>query len=101
MENMPADLKRLDEPAAYNGCWRRTYDLACSLYDTEQFRENLRMFYRPRIHFSVTLLSASRQLACNVASPRTNCRPRLLTFSPARQAALLPGIRREHREFSK
>jgi hypothetical protein len=46
MEKMTADMKRLDEPAAYNRCWRQTYDLLSSLYSTETFRENLRRFYR-------------------------------------------------------
>ena len=51
MERMTADLRRLDEPVAYNRCWRQAYDLVCSLYSTEQFRENLRMFYRGEYTF--------------------------------------------------
>jgi hypothetical protein len=51
MENITADIKRLDEPVAYDRCWRRAYDLACSLYSTEQFRENLCMFYRGEYTF--------------------------------------------------
>jgi hypothetical protein len=51
IEEMAADIKRLDEPVAYDRCWRRTYDLACSLYSTEQFRKNLRMYYRGEYTF--------------------------------------------------
>ncbi len=51
MEKMTADMKRLDEPVAYSRCWRQTYDLVSSLYGTEQFRENLRMFYRGEYTF--------------------------------------------------
>jgi hypothetical protein len=51
MTKMTADIKRLDEPVAYNQCWRQAYDLVCSLYGTEQFRENLRMFYRHEYTF--------------------------------------------------
>jgi hypothetical protein len=46
LEKMPADLARLDEEASYDGCWRQAYDLLTSLYSTDQFRENLRAFYR-------------------------------------------------------
>jgi hypothetical protein len=46
MEKIAEDMKRLDEPMAYDRCWRQAYDLVSSLYSTEQFRENLRMFYR-------------------------------------------------------
>jgi hypothetical protein len=46
LERMPADLRRLDEPVAYDRCWREAYDLLTSLYSIEQFRENLRAFYR-------------------------------------------------------
>jgi len=51
MEKITADIKRLDEPVAYNECWQRIYDLVCGLYSTEQFRENLRMFYRGEYTF--------------------------------------------------
>jgi hypothetical protein len=51
MERMPADLRRLDEPVAYNRCWRQAYDLASDLYNPERFRENLRMFYRGEYTF--------------------------------------------------
>ena len=46
MEKMVADIERLDEPVAYEQCWRPTYDLLCSLYSVQRFRENLRLFYR-------------------------------------------------------
>jgi hypothetical protein len=48
---MPADLQRLDEPIAYDRCWRQAYDLLTSLYSTERFRENLRAFYRGEYTF--------------------------------------------------
>jgi hypothetical protein len=51
MERMPVDLGRLDEPLAYERCWRATYDLLSDLYNTERFRENLRMFYRGEYTF--------------------------------------------------
>jgi hypothetical protein len=51
IDKMTADMKRLDESVAYNRYWRRAYDLVCSLYSTEQFRENLRMFYRGEYTF--------------------------------------------------
>jgi len=51
IENIIDGIKRLDEPVAYNRCWRQAYDLVCSLYKTEQFRENLRMFYRGEYTF--------------------------------------------------
>ena len=52
MEKMTADIKRLDEPVAYDRCWRRTYDLTSSLYSTEKFRENLRAYYRGEYTFA-------------------------------------------------
>jgi hypothetical protein len=45
LDRMPADLHRLDEPIAYNRCWREAYDLLNNLYSADQFRENLRLFY--------------------------------------------------------
>jgi hypothetical protein len=51
MDRMTADLQRLDEPVAYNQCWRQAYDLVCSLYSTDRFRENLRRFYRGEYTF--------------------------------------------------
>jgi len=45
------DLRRLDEPSAYNRCWREAYDLLSNLHRTERFRENLRMFYRGQYTF--------------------------------------------------
>ena len=51
MDTLTADLKRLDEPQAYNQCWGRTYDLLCRIYNTGRFRENLRMFYRGEYTF--------------------------------------------------
>jgi hypothetical protein len=51
MERLAEDIKRLDEPVAYDRCWRQAYDLLRSLYSTEQFRENLRLFYRGEYTF--------------------------------------------------
>ena len=51
MERMAVDLRRLDEPEAYNRCWQQAYDLLCELYNTDRFRENLRMFYRGEYTF--------------------------------------------------
>jgi hypothetical protein len=50
-DRMAADLERLDEPVAYNRCWRQAYDLVSELYNIEQFRENLRLFYRGEYTF--------------------------------------------------
>jgi hypothetical protein len=50
-ERMPVDLQRLDEPIAYDRCWRQAYDLLTGLYSTERFRENLRAFYRGEYTF--------------------------------------------------
>ena len=51
MEKITEDIRRLDEPLAYKRCWQQAYDLLCSLYSTERFRENLRMFYRGEYTF--------------------------------------------------
>jgi len=51
MDRMAADLQRLDEPVAYERCWRQAYDLQSDLYKTDRFRENLRMFYRGEYTF--------------------------------------------------
>jgi hypothetical protein len=51
MEKMPLDLQRLDEPVAYNRCWRQTYSLLNDLYSVEGYRKNLRMFYRGEYTF--------------------------------------------------
>lgn len=51
MDRITMDLRRLDEPAAYNRCWRQAYDLLSDLHNTERFRENLRMFYREEYTF--------------------------------------------------
>jgi hypothetical protein len=45
------DMKRLDEPGAYRRCWFETFELLSDLYSPEQFRENLRMFYRGEYTF--------------------------------------------------
>jgi hypothetical protein len=50
-DRIVADIQRLDEPIAYNECWRRIFDLVCSLYNVEQGRENLRLFYRGKYTF--------------------------------------------------
>lgn len=51
MDRMPSDIQRLDEPVAYHRCWRPAYDLVSSLYNPDQFRENLRLFYRGQYTF--------------------------------------------------
>jgi hypothetical protein len=51
MENMPADIERLDELSAYQSCWRKAFDLASSLYSVEGFRKNLQLFYRGEYTF--------------------------------------------------
>ena len=51
LDRMAEDLRRLDEPTAYDRCWRPAYDLLSTLYKTERFRENLRLFYRGKYTF--------------------------------------------------
>lgn len=51
MDRMATDLQRLDEPLAYNRCWRQAYDLLSALSGVDRFRENLRMFYRGEYTF--------------------------------------------------
>jgi hypothetical protein len=50
-ENIVDDLRRLDEPTAYDNCWRRVFEVVSDKLDTERFRENLRMFYRGEYTF--------------------------------------------------
>jgi hypothetical protein len=50
-ERITLDLQHLDEPAAYERCWRRTFDLLSELYNSDRFRENLRAFYRGKYTF--------------------------------------------------
>ncbi|HEX3229303.1 MAG TPA: hypothetical protein VHQ95_10080, partial [Pyrinomonadaceae bacterium] len=45
-ESITADLHRLDEPANFDRAWRVAYDLLAGMYNTEQFRRNLRAFFR-------------------------------------------------------
>lgn len=51
IEHIATDMARLDEPAAYKKCWQESYDLLGELYSVEQFRENLRQFYRGQYTF--------------------------------------------------
>lgn len=51
IDRIVADMRRLDEPVTYKRCWRQAYDLLSTLYNTERFRENLRMFYRGEYTF--------------------------------------------------
>ena len=51
LERMTTDLQRLDEPVAYERCWRRPYDLLSNLYSMDRFRENLRLFHRGEYTF--------------------------------------------------
>lgn len=46
IDNITTDLRRLDEPVAYERCWRQAFEILSNLYSTERFRENLRLFYR-------------------------------------------------------
>lgn len=46
LDRIAVDLQRLDEPEAYNRCWRQTFDLLADELNTDRFRENLRLFYR-------------------------------------------------------
>jgi hypothetical protein len=50
-EKMAADIERLDEPSIYREAWQRVYKLLDEIYDTDQFRENLRTFYRGEYTF--------------------------------------------------
>lgn len=51
MDKMAGDLQRLDEPAGFSRSWQQAYDLLTDLYDTDNFRENLRQFYRGEYTF--------------------------------------------------
>jgi hypothetical protein len=51
MDRITTEFQCLDEPVAYDRCWRQTYDLLSDLYSTERFRENLRRFYRGEYTF--------------------------------------------------
>lgn len=51
LEKIVGDLQRLNEPIAFERCWREAYDLLSGLYSTERFRNNLRAFYRGEFTF--------------------------------------------------
>lgn len=51
LERITTDLQRLDEPVAYERCWREAWDLLSELYSTERFRENLSSFHRGEYTF--------------------------------------------------
>ena len=51
MERITTDLRRLDEPVAYQQCWQQIYELVKDLHSPEKFRENLRLFYRGEYTF--------------------------------------------------
>ena len=51
MEKITIDLQRLDDPVAYDRCWRQAYDLLAPLYSTDHFREALHAFYRGEYTF--------------------------------------------------
>jgi len=51
MDRMAADIRRLDERVAYDRCWRQAYELLSNDFNTDRFRENLRMFYRGEYTF--------------------------------------------------
>ncbi len=45
IEKIATDIRRLDEPFAYNRCWRQAYELLSRDFNTKRFLENLRLFY--------------------------------------------------------
>ena len=51
LERIVEDIRRLDEPMAYNQGWQQAYDLLSQHLDTNRFRENLRSFYRGEYTF--------------------------------------------------
>ena len=51
MDRMTADIRRLDEPVAYNRCWLQAYELLSDDFNTDRFLENLHMFYRGEYTF--------------------------------------------------
>ena len=51
MEKITTDLRRLDEPVAYERCWRQAWEILNDLYSVERFRENLKLFYRGEYTF--------------------------------------------------
>ena len=51
LDRIVADLKRLDEPAAYTQCWEQEYALLDERFSADRFRENLRLFYRGEYTF--------------------------------------------------
>lgn len=51
LEHIATDMERLDEPVAYKKCWQENYTLLGELYSVDQFRENLRQFYRGQYTF--------------------------------------------------
>jgi hypothetical protein len=51
LERITTDLQRLDEPVAYERCWREEWNLLSELYSTKRFRENLSSFYRGEYTF--------------------------------------------------
>jgi hypothetical protein len=50
-QKLVADLRRLDNPDAYNRCWAQAYDVLSDQLNTDRFRENLRTFYRGQYTF--------------------------------------------------
>jgi hypothetical protein len=51
MDRITGDIRRLDEPVAYNRCWRQAHDLLSDLYSPDRFRRNLRLFHRGEYTF--------------------------------------------------
>jgi hypothetical protein len=51
LDRIAVDIERLDEPVAYNRCWREMYELLSEIYSTARFRENLRKFYSAQYTF--------------------------------------------------
>jgi hypothetical protein len=50
-ERIVGDLQRLDESTAYERCWERAHDLVNKHCILDQFRENIRAFYRGEYDF--------------------------------------------------
>ena len=82
LDRMPADLHRLDEPVAYERCWREPYDLLNDLYSTDRFRENLRRFYRAEYTFPIRMDALPRDRISDI-SMTVKTAPRKVIISEA------------------
>jgi hypothetical protein len=50
-QKIVSDLKRLDEPHAYRRCSNEARDLLLKKYNNDEYRDNLRRFYRAEYTF--------------------------------------------------